>query len=89
MVSAVVVPLNSTVLLVRFSLMAPRIDERFRFTDVYMDLERDIADFLGTETSILYSQGLSIIPCVISAKRGDVIVADHGINLQISLSTVC
>jgi serine palmitoyltransferase len=61
-----------------------------------MDLERDIADFLGTEASILYSQGFSTIPCVISAfaKRGDIIVADRGINfaiqkgLQISRSTV-
>ncbi len=61
-----------------------------------MDLERDIADFLGTEASILYSQGFSTIQCVISAfaKRGDIIVADRGINfaiqkgLQISRSTV-
>ena len=61
-----------------------------------MDLERDIADFLGTESSILYSQGLSTIPCVIPAfaKRGDIIVADRGINfaiqkgLQISRCTV-
>ncbi|KAH8983453.1 serine palmitoyltransferase [Lactarius akahatsu] len=64
--------------------------------DVHMDLERDIADFLGTEASILYSQGFSTIPCVISAfaKRGDIIVADRGVNfaiqkgLQISRSTV-
>src|ERR1700733_3168566 len=61
-----------------------------------MDLERDIADFLGIEASILYSQGFSTIPCVISAfaKRGDIIVADRGINfaiqkgLQISCSIV-
>ena len=98
MVSVVVAPLDSTVLLVRFSLMlmAPCIDEWFRFVDVHMDLERDIADFLGAEGSILYSQGFSTIPCVISAfaKRGDIIVADRGINfaiqkgLQISRSTV-
>ncbi|KAH8980688.1 serine palmitoyltransferase [Lactarius akahatsu] len=64
--------------------------------DVHTNLERDIADFLGTEASILYSQGFSTIPCVISAfaKRGDIIVADRGINfaiqkgLQISRSTV-
>ena len=76
-------------------LMAPWIDERFRFADVHMDLERDIADFLCTEASILYSQGSSTIPCVISvfAKRGD-IVADRGISfaiqkgLQILRSTV-
>ena len=61
-----------------------------------MDHERDIADFLSTETSILYSQGFSTIPCMISAfaKRGDIIVADRGINfaiqkgLQISRCTV-
>ena len=61
-----------------------------------MDLERDVAGFLGTEASILHYQGTSTIPCVISAfaKRGDIIVADRGIDfaiqkgLQISLSTV-
>ncbi|KAH8988171.1 serine palmitoyltransferase [Lactarius hatsudake] len=65
-------------------------------TDVHVDLERDIADFLGTETSILNSQGFSTIPSVISAfaKRGDIIVSDRGINfaiqkgLQLSRSTV-
>ena len=46
-------------------------------------LERDIADFLGTESSILYSQGLSTIPCVSPTfqKLGDIIFADWGINL--------
>ena len=61
-----------------------------------MDLERDIADFLGTESSILYSQGFLTIPCVIPAfaMRSDIIVADRGINfaiqkgLQISRCTV-
>ncbi len=61
-----------------------------------MDLERDIADFLGTEAAILYSQGFSTISSVIPAfcKRGDIIVADRGINfaiqkgIQISRSTV-
>ena len=70
--------------------------EQIRLVDVHMDLERDIADFLGTESSILYSQGFSTIPCVIPAfaKRGDIIVADRSINfaiqkgLQISRSTV-
>ncbi|KAH8980690.1 serine palmitoyltransferase [Lactarius akahatsu] len=64
--------------------------------DVHTNFERDIADFLGTEASILYSQGFSKIPCVTSAfaKRGDIIVADLGINfaiqkgLQTSRSTV-
>ncbi len=61
-----------------------------------MDLERDIADFLGTEASILYSQAFATTPSVISAfaKRGDIIVADRGVNfaiqkgLQISRSTI-
>ena len=77
-------------------LIAPWIDERFRSADVHMDLESDIADFLGIEASILYSKWFSTIPCVISAfaKRGDIIVANRGINfaiqkgLQISRSTV-
>ena len=59
-------------------------------------MERDIADFLGTEASILYSQGFSTVSSVIPAfcKRGDIIVADRGINfalqkgIQISRSTV-
>jgi serine palmitoyltransferase len=61
-----------------------------------MDLERDIADFLGAEASILYSQAFVTVPSVIAAfaKRGDIIVADRGVNfaiqkgLQISRSTV-
>jgi serine palmitoyltransferase len=61
-----------------------------------MDLERDIADFLGTEASILYSQAFATISSVISAfaKRGDIIVADRGVNfaiqkgLQICRSTI-
>lgn len=64
--------------------------------DVHLDLERDIADFLGTESSILYSQGFSTISSVIPAfcKRGDIIVADRAVNfaiqkgIQISRSTV-
>ncbi|KAH6901998.1 serine palmitoyltransferase [Coprinopsis sp. MPI-PUGE-AT-0042] len=64
--------------------------------DVHMDLERDIADFLGTEASILYSQGFSTVSSVIPAfcKRGDIIVADRNVNfaiqkgIQISRSTV-
>ncbi|KAF9045050.1 serine palmitoyltransferase [Panaeolus papilionaceus] len=64
--------------------------------DVHMDLENDIADFLGTEGAILYSQGFSTVSSVIPAfcKRGDIIVADRGVNfaiqkgIQISRSTV-
>ncbi|KAK7044202.1 serine palmitoyltransferase component [Paramarasmius palmivorus] len=64
--------------------------------DVHLDLERDIADFLGTEAAILYSQGFSTVSSVIPAfcKRGDIIVADRGVTMavqkgiEISRSTV-
>ncbi|KAH0831343.1 serine palmitoyltransferase [Lanmaoa asiatica] len=64
--------------------------------DVHLDLERNIAEFLGTESSILYSQGFSTISSVIPAfcKRGDIIVADRSVNfaiqkgIQISRSTI-
>lgn len=64
--------------------------------DVHIQLEEDIADFLGTESAIIYSQGFSTISSVIPAfcKRGDIIVADRGVNfaiqkgLQISRCTV-
>ncbi|KAI0672390.1 serine palmitoyltransferase [Trametes maxima] len=64
--------------------------------DVHIQLEQDIGDFLGTEAAILYSQAFSTISSVIPAfcKRGDVIVADRGVNfaiqkgLQISRCTV-
>jgi serine palmitoyltransferase len=58
-----------------------------------MDLERDVAEFLGTEDSIPYSQTFSKIPSTF-AKRGVIIVADRGNNfhiqkgLQISRLTV-
>ncbi|KAH9037416.1 serine palmitoyltransferase [Lactarius deliciosus] len=50
-----------------------------------MDLERSIADFLGTDASIPYLQGFSTISCVVSAfaKRGDIIIADRGINFVV------
>jgi serine palmitoyltransferase len=53
--------------------------------DVHLDLEREIAEFLGTEASILYSQGFSTISSVIPAfcKRGDIIVADRSVNFAI------
>ncbi|SJX63759.1 related to LCB1-serine C-palmitoyltransferase subunit [Sporisorium reilianum f. sp. reilianum] len=64
--------------------------------DVHMQLENDIARFLGTQKCIIYSQGFSTISSVIPAfsKRGDIIVADRGVNyaiqkgIQISRSTV-
>ncbi|WFD34988.1 serine C-palmitoyltransferase [Malassezia cuniculi] len=65
-------------------------------SDMHMRLEREIANFLGMENSIVYSQGFSTISGVIPAfcKRGDIIVADSGVNfaiqkgLQLSRSTV-
>lgn len=68
----------------------------FRHPDVHIQLEHDIADFLGTEAAILYSQAFSTVSSVIPAfcKRGDIIVADRGVNfaiqkgLQISRCTV-
>ncbi len=64
--------------------------------DCHLELERRIADFVGQENSIIYSQGFSCISSVIPAfsKRGDVILADESVNfavqkgLQISRSTV-
>lgn len=64
--------------------------------DVHVQLEQDLASFLGTESAIIYSQGFSTASSVIPAfcKRGDIIVADRGVNfiiqkgLQISRSTV-
>ena len=61
-----------------------------------MALEKHIAQFLGTESCIVYSQDFACISSVIGAfcKRGDIIVADRGVNfaiqrcLQISRSTI-
>ncbi|KAI0786994.1 serine palmitoyltransferase [Abortiporus biennis] len=68
----------------------------YGYQDVHHQLEQDIADFLGTEAAIVYSQSFSTISSVIPAfcKRGDIIVADRGVNfaiqkgLQISRCTV-
>ncbi|CAO1614307.1 unnamed protein product [Parajaminaea phylloscopi] len=64
--------------------------------DVHVALESEIARFLGSEAAIIYSQGFSTISSVIPAfsKRGDIIVADKGVNfaiqkgISISRSTV-
>ena len=63
---------------------------------MHIKLEEDIADFLGTEAAIIYAQAFSTTSSVIPAfcKRGDIIVADRGVNfaiqkgLQISRSTI-
>ena len=61
-----------------------------------MKFESDIAAFLGTEAAIIYSQAFAAVSSVIPAfaKRGDIIVADRGVNfaihkgLQISRSQI-
>lgn len=64
--------------------------------DVHMKTEADIAAHLGVPACIVYAQAFSTISSVIPAfsKRGDIIVADKGVNfairkgIQISRSTV-
>ncbi|ORE05149.1 PLP-dependent transferase [Rhizopus microsporus var. microsporus] len=64
--------------------------------DVHMELERDIARFIGTDDTIIYAQGFSTISSVIPAfaKRGDYLVVDDGVcfaaqkGVQISRSIV-
>ncbi|EOD45047.1 Serine palmitoyl transferase subunit [Neofusicoccum parvum] len=64
--------------------------------DVHMKTEADIAAHLGVPACIAYAQAFSTISSVIPAfsKRGDIIVADKGVNfairkgIQISRSTV-
>jgi serine palmitoyltransferase len=53
--------------------------------DVHMKTEADVASYLGTASCIIYSQAFSTISSVIPAfsKRGDIIVADKGVNFAI------
>jgi serine palmitoyltransferase len=53
--------------------------------DVHLELESKLAEFMGTEGGIIYSQGFSCISSVIPAflKRGDVIIADEACNFAI------
>lgn len=61
-----------------------------------MEMEDEIASFLGTEACIVYAQAFGTIGSVIPAfaKRGDVLVVDKGVNfaiqkgLQISRCTI-
>lgn len=63
---------------------------------MHKQLEVDLAAFLGTEAAIIYSQSFSTVSSAIPSfsKRGDIIVADRGVNfaiqkgLQISRSTI-
>lgn len=54
-------------------------------TDVHTKLEQDIAQFLGIDSVIVYSQSFSTITSVIPAfaKRGDIVVADKSVNFAI------
>ncbi|KAI8318428.1 serine palmitoyltransferase [Martensiomyces pterosporus] len=53
--------------------------------DVHMELEKQLAAFIGHSAAILYSQAftttLSVIPCF--SKRGDIIVADEAVTFSI------
>jgi serine palmitoyltransferase len=53
--------------------------------DVHMKLEKDLANYFGTEAGIIYAQGFSTIVSLIPAfsKRGDIIVCDEGVNFSI------
>jgi serine palmitoyltransferase len=44
--------------------------------DVHLDLEKSIAEFLGTESAIIYSYGFSTVASAIPAfsKKGDVLI---------------
>lgn len=64
--------------------------------DVHTAFENKVAEFLDVESAIIYSQAFSGVSSVIPAfaKRGDIIVADRGVNfaihkgLQLSRSTI-
>ncbi|BEI80279.1 hypothetical protein CcaverHIS002_0108080 [Cutaneotrichosporon cavernicola] len=64
--------------------------------DAHTAFEQDIAAFLDVESAIIYAQAFSSVSSVIPAfaKRGDIIVADRGVNfaickgLQLSRSTI-
>jgi serine palmitoyltransferase len=50
--------------------------------DVHLDLERDLADFMRCEQTILYSSGFATVASAIPtfAKKGDLIFCDRGVN---------
>uniref|UniRef100_A0A7E4WCP6 Serine palmitoyltransferase 1 n=1 Tax=Panagrellus redivivus TaxID=6233 RepID=A0A7E4WCP6_PANRE len=53
--------------------------------DVHLDLEKELAEFLGCEEAVLYSYGFATIASAIPAyaKRGDIIYADKAVNFAI------
>lgn len=57
----------------------------YGFFDVHIELENALATFLGLEAAIIYPQGFTTVCSVIPSfsKRGDIIVADKGVNFAI------
>lgn len=57
----------------------------YGFSDIHLDLERQIANLLGRQEAILYSQGFMAVCSVIPAfsKRGDIIIADEAVGAAI------
>jgi serine palmitoyltransferase len=53
--------------------------------DVHLELEKKLAQFLGTEEAIIYAQGFAAVSSAIPAfsKRGDLIIADENVNFAI------
>lgn len=53
--------------------------------DVHLQLEKELARVLGTESAIVYAQGFSAVSSVVPAfsKRGDILVADECINMAL------
>ena len=58
--------------------------------DCHLQLEEDIAKFMGVEEAIIYSYGFSTIASVIPAycKRGDVIFFDKGVTFAVQKGLV-
>ena len=64
--------------------------------DAHLDLEKELARFIGTDEAIIYSQAFSAVSSVIPAfsKRGDILICDESIDfalqkgVQISRSNV-
>jgi len=52
---------------------------------VHLSLEKKLADFIGTEETILYASGFTTVSSAIPAflKRGDLILVDSGANFAV------
>ncbi|CAI5441438.1 unnamed protein product [Caenorhabditis angaria] len=53
--------------------------------DVHLDLEKELANFMGCEEAVLYSYGFATVSSAIPAyaKKGDIIFVDEGVNFAI------